>query len=689
MIKSSEQSIVNSRQFKKTGYYLFVLFFLFTIQCSLFTVHCFAQDDVNVTADYLEYPAETNMYIAKGSVKIIYGDAVLTADEAYLNKTTGEATAAGHVVYEDLEAVVTAEKMELNFMTRRGTLYSGNIFYKLRNYHIQGGDVSKTGEQTFSINKATATTCDAIPPEWYFKGRDIKITLHESVKAKDATFYVKGVPIFYTPYLWAPLLEERQTGLLIPHVGFNNKKGFMYKQGFFWAIEKNRDATVYLDYLSKQGIGKGLDYRFIESPETNGELWVYHLRDSYLSRDFLEFKSYYNQKLPAGISGYSKLHFVNSFDYYRQLESTSINRVGLSAWQYDVFGVGFEERLQKYLESDIQLSKPSSGGRTYVLGQYRQSLEESSGDIPQSLPEAGFILNTRSKGPFSLNMSFTGTNFWRKEGQEGQRLDIYPNAYFSYGRTVNFTQKIGVRETAYFLKGGSENTTREIFDLKSGLTTRFYRNYESVMHVIEPSLEYVHVPAVNHDDIPEFDSVDSMPQTSDFVYSLTNRFAGNASSNSEARFRLSQSYSMLNVGRPFAPVLAEVDLSSKKLDVDVNASYDVYDKTVTETIASVTVKGEKGSAGIGKSFRRSTRLDQYSVEAGLHDFLKVRGKTLPIDLSGRLWYDVKGAGVQELNIKTVYKSQCWGITIAYIKKPAEYQITLGIEFRGFGSIKIG
>ncbi|MBI4837571.1 MAG: LPS-assembly protein LptD [Nitrospirae bacterium] len=649
MIKNSCQLIVNSHQFKKTGFFLF---FLFTFHFSLFTFHCFAQDDVNITADKLEYPAETNMYIAKGSVKIVYGDAVLTADEAYLNKTTGEATAAGHVVYEDLEAVVTAEKMELNFMTRLGTLYNGNIFYKSRNYHV-------------------------------------KITLHESVKAKDAVFYVKGMPLFYTPYFWAPLLEERQTGLLIPHVGFNNTKGFMYKQGFFWAIERNRDATVYLDYFSKKGIGKGLDYRFIESPETSGELWVYHLRDSDLKRDFLELKSYYNQELPAGMSGYSKLHFVNSFDYYKKLESTSANRVGLSSWQYDVFGVGFEERLQKYLESDIQLSKPFSGGRTYVLGQYRQSLEESSGDIPQSLPEAGFILNTKSKGPFSLNMSFTGTNFWRKEGLEGQRLDIYPNAYFSYGRVVNFTQKVGLRETAYFLKDSGENANREIFDLRSGLTTRFYRDYESVMHLIEPSLEYVQVPAVNHDDIPEFDSVDSMPQTSDFVYSLTNRFSGNASNGSDARFRLSQSYSLLNVERPFAPVLAEVDLSSKKLDVDVSASYDVYDRTVTETITSVTVKGKKGSAGIGKNFRRSTKLDQYSVEAGLHDFLKVRGKTLPVDLSGRLWYDVKGAGVQELNIKTVYKSQCWGITVAYIKKPSEYQITVGIEFRGFGSIKVG
>ncbi|MBI5050702.1 MAG: LPS-assembly protein LptD [Nitrospirae bacterium] len=664
---------------------MLILILLFTAYFSLFTVSANADVPVNISADHLEYISETNTYVARGSVKIIYEGATLSADEIHLNSVTQDADAFGHVLYEDADAIIVADKVELNLGTKLGTLYNGRIFYKSRNYHIHGEEVKRTGEETYTLSKATATTCDAKPPEWYFKGNDVKITLHENVTAKNATFYLKGVPVLYAPYFWAPLLEERQTGLLMPNIGYNNSRGFTFKQGFFWAIEKNRDATLYLDYYSKKGLGKGIDYRYIKTQETNGEIWIYHLRDNDLTRDFLELKSYHNQKLPNDISGYLKLHLVNGFDYYRVLDSTSADRIGLLAWESDVFGFGTEERLQKNLESNLHVYKPFSFGRTYLLGQYRQSLEGSSGTIPQRLPQAGFIINTASSGNFSFNMAFTADNFWSKEDRQGQRVDFYPNFYFSTGRTVNFTQKAGLRETAYFLNDPAKNENRELYDLTSSVTTRFFKRYPSLLHSIEPLLEYTNIPAVDHDDIPVFDSADSIPHTSDITYALTNRFSGSILGSSEAKFRLSQSYSLLNVEKQFMPVVAEGSLSGRHLDLGINASYDVHDKTVEETIASVTVKGERGSLGVGKNFRHSTHLDQYTIEAGINRPLK----SLPLDLYGKLLYDVNGGGSQELKFKTTYKSQCWGITIAYTKRPSEYQITVGIEFRGFGSIKLG
>ncbi|MEF9427428.1 MAG: hypothetical protein L0956_09790, partial [Candidatus Mariimomonas ferrooxydans] len=42
---------------------------------------------IDITADNLESLAETDTYIARGSVKIIYGDSTLKADEVHLNNT--------------------------------------------------------------------------------------------------------------------------------------------------------------------------------------------------------------------------------------------------------------------------------------------------------------------------------------------------------------------------------------------------------------------------------------------------------------------------------------------------------------------------------------------------------------------------------------------------------------------------
>jgi len=667
---------------------LIAVCFLSTLYLLLAT-SAFAEEPINISADHLEHFKETNTYTARGSVKVIYEDATLNTDEIHFNNTTADAVATGNVTYEDSEVIIKADKIELNLDTKLGTIYNSSIFYKTRNYYIQGGNLKKLGETTYFMDNATATTCDSIPPEWHFKGKDIKITLHENIKVKNAVFYIKSIPVLYSPYFYAPLVKERQTGLLIPSLGYSNTRGLTFKQGFFWAIKDNMDATFYADYYSKKGIGKGLDYRYIVLPETNGELWMYHLRDNDQLRDFFELKSYHNQKLPYDMSGYLKMHFVNEFDYYNVLESTSYKRIGLSTWESDLFGFASGERLQKYLESNLHLTKSFSRGRTYLLGQYRQSLEDTSGTIPQSLPEAGFIINTGNLGMSFFNMAVTGTNFWREQGQHGKRLDIYPNIYLSLGRTVNFTQKIGLRETLYFLENPAENLSREVFDTSSVLTTRFLKKYPSFIHIIEPSVEYAYIPAVDHSKIPVFDSIDSMPRTSDVIYSFINRLTGPFLGGSEARLRLSQRYSLLNVEKPFAPILMETVLSNKNLNFSANAFYDVYDKNITETIASVELKGERGFIGIGKHLRRSTLLDQYSIEAGARKPLQIFGKALPVDLYGKLLYDLKGSGVQEFNLKSIYTHQCWDLTISFTRKPHEYQIMLGINFRGFGSVRIG
>jgi LPS-assembly protein len=680
-------SVVNHISYHLLSFILclsFVTVFLFVPVSS-----SFAQEPVNITADSLEYSAETKEYIAIGSVQVLYEDVTLQADMVRFNNTTADATASGNVVYEDAEVLIRADRIELNFDTKLGTIYKSYIFHKKQNYHIQGGNLQRLGETTYFMDRATATTCDAKPGEWYITGEDISLKLRERLEVKKATFYIKDKPVFYTPYFWAPLARKRETGFLMPSFGYSSTKGFTFQQGFFWALKENMDATFYADIFSEKGVGKGLDYRYIKSAQTNGELWMYHLKDNSLKRNFFEIKSYHNQKLPNKLSGYLKIHYVNEFDFYDELKSPSAGRIGLDRQEINPFGFASEERLQRYLESNLHISRPLKGGRAYLLGQYRESLEESSGTIPHVLPEIGFVLNTRELGKASFNVSVTGTNFWRKNGQKGQRLDLYPNFFLSLGRTINFTQKVGLRETLYFLEDPAKNESREIFDLRSILSTRFLRHYPSFIHLVEPSIEYEYVPGVDQRDLPAFDSEDFMPQASTIAYSLTNRLAGPAMGGLQARVRLSNSYSMLDVEKPFSPILLETNLTSRNLNFSANAQYDVYEETIEETIASVLVQGKRGYIGIEKNFRRSTSLDQYSIKVGVFRPLQIYGRAIPVDLSGSLLYDLKGGGVQELNINSRYSQQCWSMGVSYTRRPFEYQIMFAIEFKGLGTIKLG
>ncbi|MBI5676114.1 MAG: LPS-assembly protein LptD [Nitrospirae bacterium] len=664
-----------------------IIIFLLVFHLLLFFTVVSAQESIDISANHLEYTSETGIYSAKGSARIVLGDTTLSADEINVNKITSDAVAIGSVVYEDSETIINAEMVELNFRTKLGTIYNSRIYYKKDNFHIIGGDIKKIGENNFNMETATVTTCNAEHPAWHITAKNINTIQHKSIEAKNMTFYVKDTPLFYVPYFRIPLVDKRRSGLLAPVLGISSKKGFTYKQGFFWAIKQNMDATLYLDYYSKKGLGKGLEYRYIINPENNGKIWIYHLKDNDLNRDFYEIKAYSNMSLPNDISGYLKLNAVNKFDYYDELGSTSVRGNMLPSLKSIIVGSESEEKLQKNLESNLYLSKAFYGGWAYFLSQYLQSLEGSSNTTPQRLPEIGLIINTKSIGHFSFDMAAKGTNFWRKEGQTGQRLDINPNLYFSYGKLINLTQKAGLRETSYFLSEPDENKDRLFIDLRTILTTKLFKRYPSFIHLIEPSLEYTYIPPAGDEDFPSFDATDTISETKSLKYVFTNRFEGLNTAGLDARLRLSQSYSFLNKENPFSPVLAEGSLASNMMNFNINASYDVYESRVTDSIVSARLNNKTGFIGIGKNFRRSAQLDQVSIDGGTNRPITINGKLFPIFLYGNMWYDLKGAGVQESNLKTTYKSQCWSLMASFTKKPDEYQFTLGVEFMGLGTIK--
>lgn len=663
----------------------------FCVLCSvfLFSPSAFAEEQTEIIADNLEYLSQSDTYIAKGSVKITFDDATLTADEMQFNGGTSDAVATGNVVFENPETVINADRIELNLKTKLGVIYNNNLFYKKRNLHIRGRNLKKTGEKNYYFEEASLTSCDAAEPAWHISGRDIETVQDQSLSARHTRLYVKNTPVLYMPYFWTPITKERQTGFLFPSFGYSSTKGHYYKQGFFWALKENQDATIYLDYYTEKKLAEGLDYRYVLNPDVNGEFWIYRARDNNPARDLLEIKSYHNLRLPYETSGYLKLHYVNNFDYYETLDSTSRGRFGMASGGANQLGFASDERLQKYLESDLLLSKPFNGGRTYFLAQTRQSLEGSSREIPQRLPEMGFVINTMSQGPLSFNSAIKGINFWRKDGQDGLRFDINPNLYLSYGRLINITQKAGLRETAYFFDTPSDNKSRHIFDLNTSLSTKFFRTYDSFIHIIEPAFEYSYIPPYDNDDIPFFDSTDSIPHTSSLSYSLTNRISGLKTLKLQSKFRLSQSYSFLDKEKPFSPVLAEAVVSGEKVDFYMNASYDVHERVMEETIASVFLKDKAGYVGLGKNFRRSSNLDQISFEAGLNSPIRISDKTIPVSVSEKLWYDLKGHGVQEFSLQSTYTHQCWGITVSFTKRPEEYQILVAFELKGLGTLALG
>lgn len=633
---------VNSKKYKNI---LFGIIFF-----SFFTNYCFAEETV-ITSKTLEYNKETSIYTAKGNVKIQKGTTLIESDEIIYNEQTDELIAVENVRYSDPDVLIVASRAELNLKTKTGKLFDAEVFYRKDNYHISGKEIEKRGDRHYFSKEAVFTTCDALLPAWCFSGKDIDVVIGKRLKAKDVSFRIKNIPVFYIPYLWIPILTERQTGFLMPAIDYSKSRGGYLNIPFYWAISEKRDMTVIMDTYTKRGIGKGLEYRYVERG-VKGRWWLYHIRDTALNKDFYELSAFHEQRSRQRIGGFMNINLVNEKDFYKE------------------FTPYFEVYTSRFLESSGEVSLPLKRSRLYLLSQYWIDLHEEGRTTPQRVPEAGYILTPTKVGNFWVSAAVTASNFWRQKGPSGQRLDIYQRISHSLGKDIVLSQRIGLRKTAYLLHK-DKYLHREALDYNVIANTMFSKSFGLFTHMLEPSIGYMFITN-SKDNLPIFDSKELLKDTSKLELSLLNRFV-----NSKGEFailRASQGFDLYQKDKPFMLEFGIRGPASLRLDV----AYDAYGGKVEGINSDLSIRLSDAIISTGQKYSRKNDISFYRTGVKLHPY-----KTL--HLEGRLYYDAQEREVKNIAINTRYMRQCWGINVGYIKKPDDFTVKLMFELKGLGS----
>lgn len=654
-----------------------VLFTLLTFNFSLFTRTAFAEEPPTIiTSDTLEHEKKISTYTAKGSVKVTQDKTTMEAKEMIYDEDSSYLFAEGDVRYETPDITLKAEKAVYNLNTKKGTFFNAEIFSKKEKFHVSGAEIEKTGEKEYFLTEATITTCDSPSPAWCIKGKNAEITVGDRLKSRNTTFNVLGVPILYTPYLWAPVLNERKTGLLTPVFGYSKTKGFSYRQPFFWAISGNKDATVIIDWYAKRGLGEGLEYRYVEPGNVEGTHWAYHIHDTKTGKDFYELRSSHEKRADS-ISGYMNLNLLNRKEFYRE------------------YGLHRTERIKRFTESTGELSMPTDNSRFYLMSQYFMDLKDGSHDseIVQRLPEFGYVINPYSVGPVIFSLTSSASNFWREKGVFGQRLDIHPKFSHAFGDKLVISQSLGLRKTAYLLhqnenEGFREHVQRDMFDYNVTASSRLMRDYSSFTHAVEPSLGYTYVPWIKKEktNLPLFDSTELYSKQSTVQLSILNRLF-----DKQGEFftlSLSESYNSFGGDRPFSPLTIAASIG-RPISLRGDISYNSYSGRI-ESINSDMSAGIKNlSFSLGERYNKVN--DTMSYNAGI---TYTYSKNLSTDAT--VWYDAKGEGLRDAMFNIKYQKQCWGVTLlidikpgdAVTKRPSDYSIIITFDLLGLGSLKV-
>ncbi|MGD0263994.1 MAG: LPS assembly protein LptD [Candidatus Methylomirabilota bacterium] len=661
------------------------------------------RDAVEVEADSLEYDEAQRNVVAKGKVHIVLGERSLFADEASVDLTDQELVATGNVILMEGLNRLEGDRIEYNYRTNLGVVTNGRARLG-PGVSLSGVEIRREGERTYRVMDGRFTPCRACQPEpqtpdLELRAKEATAYLDDMVVARNGSLWVKGIPALFSPIIALPI-GPRRTGFLIPYFGYGNADGFVYKQPFFWAISPSQDATLTPIIRTKRGFDLPVDYRYLLSENSRGEMtgrYLYDITPSAPQRDREQFTWRHDQELAPTWTGKADVRWQSDTTLNRNFVDTTVL-----------------ERTQATLPSNIFVTQTTPQYMLLGLLNYTRDLENTTTTWAGRLPDVRFqwlpsqVLGT----PLVAEGDTSAVYLVRNQGKSAGRFDLHPSIELPLPLSpwLTATNLAAVRETAYTESensGGESNRT--LVELGERLASRFGRDFDEpglgllrLTHIVEPTLAYQYVPWTDQQSLPQFDPTDFISPQNRVTYQLTNRLiarwreaSGEIRSHEVATLDILQSWNMQPRTRQFSNVYL-AGLTPERVDQAVNVLQDlgngfsqVQERVWSDLVFNTTLSPIPGAAfrgtlalnpkdwtpdavNAGIELRRSDLLTleigstyaAYQQANGVVGRIELHPtKTILLDFLTR--YNVNSSDFLENGVLLRYSSCCWEVGIKY------------------------
>jgi len=218
---------------------------------------------------------------ARGLVDLRLGAMRIQADKADVyedpqpdGSVKRRLVAEGNVVFIRGEERLSGDRVEMD-ESGRG-FFENAVGFVEPGVFIEGRRVERVDDDTYRVEGGKFTSCAQPNARWSFTATSARVEVDDKVVAKNSVLKVKGIPVFYAPYIYFPIRKDgRSTGFLFPHFGYSSYRGFNLGTGFFWAMGRSFDQTLYADYYSKVGHGFGHELRYAQASPSRGTFRTY------------------------------------------------------------------------------------------------------------------------------------------------------------------------------------------------------------------------------------------------------------------------------------------------------------------------------------------------------------------------------------------------------------------------------
>ncbi|WP_285426361.1 LPS-assembly protein LptD [Pseudomonas sp. efr-133-TYG-103a] len=512
------------------------------------------------------YQQDEQIATLAGDVVMRQGSMQVQADEASLHQAENRGELNGDVRLRDNGALIVGDHAEVQLDT--GEAKVDNAEYVLHKSNVRGNALyaRRAENAIIRLKDGTYTTCEPNSNAWTVKGNNI--TLNPATgfgTATNATLRVKDIPILYTPYIYFPIDDRRQSGFLPPTIGASSDTGFSLLTPYYFNLAPNYDATLYPTYMAKRGLLLEGEFRYL-TKSSEGQFGAAYLNDDNDDRkqetDYKDTRWMINWQNRSGLDDrllatvdYTK---VSDPYYFKDLKSGQegvntndyLNQQGMLTYRGD----SYTGRL------NVQQYQLTSVSRITPYGRLPQL--KLDGTLPFRPEGLKFDYSTEL---VRFDRDLHDGNFSDEDGNveprldnnvaglaraNGDRLNLAPSISLPLTSSYGFlTPKLKYVYTQYDLdldgRGKQDlltnrnnasalgesydsnvNRSVPIFSVDSGLyfdrnTQWFGKDYRQTL---EPRLFYLYVPYKDQKDIPVFDTAETT-----FNYSSLfrdNRFRG-------------------------------------------------------------------------------------------------------------------------------------------------------------------
>jgi len=466
------------------------------------------EDPLSLSADASDYDKERDLLWLRGDVRGSQGSRFVAADEVVYDHNTSDLKAKGNIFLTDPGLRLIADEVRMNLESDQGSL--SDVYYRFMGKINARGNADQAELVTPTLTRYRNIVYSACRPgqrAWSLDAAELELDQAKGQGvARHAKLRVRGMPVFYSPYLSFPIDSRRRSGFLVPSFGTSDRNGIDVTVPYYWNIAPHMDATFSVRHMTKRGPMLETEFRYLSPRQRvrfSGEVLPQDSqRDSQDARWALRLEQ----------EGAFGRRWATALDY----------RAVSDDHYFGDFGAQLEQTSTRYLERRGDLYY--SGDSWYLLTRLQefQTLDTTLGPASQPyarLPQMVFGTSPRNRVGSGIELGVSGEYdyFHHDTIMHGHRAALQPFVRWPLRRRYgHLIPQLNLHLAGYDLQNqqpdGETRPSYAIpsFNLDAELvferTVKWFG--QESLQTLEPRAFYLHTPLTEQAEIPVFDTVE-------------------------------------------------------------------------------------------------------------------------------------------------------------------------------------